>query len=362
MNVMRFTILFTFLLIGFIGVKGQINFLYTVGGNLRTIDGLSNVRIMSGITGNTSGTVNINVAERGTSTQVLKIVIRVELNQGMNVLSTAAFAQAQVRFSPTPAARLINQTRNFPPGSYDICYAFIPDNKQLAPAENCFDVEILPMSPLQLSTPAHYDTLCQKRPFLAWQPPLPVQPGTKFRLLLVEKTHPESVESIYSNAPLILLDNISAHHLNFPSGYPDLVEGKTYAWQVAAHKDGVIISTSEVWEFTVQCVEEAPVVPRESYRELKYLSNANFYIANRFLQFSFNNEYNSSKLRYAIYDLAQAGKMIKKLPEIKLKAGLNLVDMDLTQSGLTAGNIYMLRVFPFNEPVIEIKFTYTENE
>jgi len=90
-----------------------------------------------------------------------------------------------------------------------------------------------------------------------------------------------------------------------------------------AYEKGIIISRSEIWEFTVQCKEPVKPSPNDSYRELKLLVNGNYYFANRSLKFSFRNDYNTQKLRYAILDMADAGKELKNVPEVKLQYGLN---------------------------------------
>ncbi len=226
--------------------------------------------------------------------------------------------------------------------------------------ENCFETGIQPLVPISLILPADADTICLKRPVLSWQPPMPYHASMRFRLVLTEKKHADKLESIMKNVPLLLLDNISTTSINYPANYPELKEGHTYCWQVAAYQQGLIISTSEVWEFTVQCDEKAPAVPSDSYRELKLLMNGNYYTANYYLKFSFRNDYANQKLEYEVLDLAEGGKKVKRLPEIELKRGLNLIDLDLSDSDLRPGGHYILKVNPFNEPSIEIRFIYDE--
>jgi hypothetical protein len=213
-----------------------------------------------------------------------------------------------------------------------------------------------------LLNPSHLDTICNKRPVLSWQPPLPFSSGMRFRLILTEKKAGVGVEDLLMKTPLLLLDNISSTTINYPSVNPELKEGKTYYWQVVAYEKGLIISRSEIWEFTVQCTEVLKPGPNDSYRELKLLVNGNYYIANRVLKFSFRNDYNIQKLRYSILDISDAGKEIKHVPEIKLQSGLNKIDIELGDLDLKAGNHYILKVYPFNEPSVEIRFVYEEKD
>jgi hypothetical protein len=191
---------------------------------------------------------------------------------------------------------------------------------------------------------------------------MPYHSSMRFRLLLTEKRPGiPGIEMILKGRPLLLLDNISTTTINYPSQYPELQEGKTYVWQVAAYQQGVIISTSEVWEFTVQCKEAAKPLPDESYRELKVLANSGYYIANRVVKFLFLNNYGVTRLNYSIYDMGK-GEIVKNQPDVKLHYGLNKINIDLTEMELESGKQYVLKIIPFNESPVEIKFTYKDED
>jgi hypothetical protein len=184
----------------------------------------------------------------------------------------------------------------------------------------------------------------------------------RFRLLLTEKRDGEAIENLLVNAPLLLLDNITTTSINYPSSHPDLQEGKTYVWQVIAQQNNVVMSRSEIWEFTIQCTEPSKQLPTDSYRELKQLVNGNYYIANRALKFSFRNNYSIKRLIYAIYDIGDGMKKVKDCPEVTLTQGLNKVDIDLTDMDLEPGKHYLLKVHPFNEPDIDVRFIYQDKD
>jgi len=184
----------------------------------------------------------------------------------------------------------------------------------------------------------------------------------RFRLLLTEKKEGEAIENLLVNAPLLLLDNITTTSINYPSSHPDLKEGKTYVWQVIAYQNSVVMSRSEMWEFTVQCTEPGKQAPNDSYRELKQLVNGNYYIANRALKFTFHNNYNIKRLSYAIYDLGKGMKKLKDCPEVSLTTGLNKIDIDLTELELEPGKHYLLKVYPFNEPDVQVRFEYQDKD
>jgi hypothetical protein len=329
----------------------------------RNVDGLSMVQVQNLNNTPYRGQLWMKVTENNSHNQVIQVLTPVTVfNPGVTILPKTVFYNSSFTFPANSWAAIANQTRSFAPGEYSFCFQFVPQDKSQTDAfENCFDASIQPMVPLSLLVPANGDSICNKRPLLSWQPPLPYTASMRFRLLLVEKKKAQAAESIMADRPLLLLDNISGNSINYPSSYPELVEGKTYCWQVVAYQAGVIISKSEIWEFTVQCTEKAPPVPNDSYRELKLLMNGNYYFADYYLKFSFSNPYSVTSLPYTITDVAHPEKKITRLSPIKLKMGLNQIDLDLSDAGLEPGQHYILKVIPFNESPIEVRFIYQEH-
>ncbi|RXK85264.1 hypothetical protein [Filimonas effusa] len=353
-----------FLLMIFIGsyCSAQVNFVFLPDVNARTVDGLGVFQVQN-LTGKPiAGNVIIIVSEQATlksGVVVIKTPL-VTLPAGNSVFPRNSFVNSSFSFSNNAYASIVSQTRNFPPGEYNFCFRFKPEDKQADESENCFDGSVQPMVPISLLNPADKDTICQKRPVLSWQPPMPFTSAMRFRLLLTEKKKGASVMNLLANAPLVLLDNITSTTVSFPSFAADLKEGHTYCWQVIAYQQGVIISRSEIWEFTVQCTETPPKRTADSYRELKQLVNGNYYIANRYISFAFTNAYRQEKLNYRIIDLTNGLKEIKNTPDVYLVPGLNKIDIDITELGLTVGQSYALKIKPFNEPELEVRFVYKD--
>lgn len=350
------------LLLGVIRSQAQVNILFVPEVYGRSIDGLGMFQVQN-LTGQAlKGQVMINVRENISKTQVVVITTPVTtIGTGNSAFPVNAFAGSRFNFSASSLAGIVSQTRNFPPGEYTYCYTFIPSDKS-GDYDYCFDASIQPLVPISLINPADGDKICQKRPSLSWQPPVPYPPTMRFRLELVEKKPgTASVEDLLMNAPLVFLDNIPTATVSYPSFAPDLTEGSTYCWQVIAYQDGVVLSTSEIWDFTVQCND--PVQPgiNDSYRELKLLMNGNYYIATQSLKFSFQNGYNVKKLDYEIYSTDDGYKKIGNTPDVMLNPGLNKIDIDLSDLDLQDGRHYILKVYPFNEQEVNVRFIYKEN-
>jgi len=346
------------------GAKAQLNFTFLPELYGRSIDGLGTFQVQNLGTEKIPGQIFISVRENTHSSVVVILATPlVVLNPGTNNFPKSVFSNSAFRFSSNAYGAIAGQTRRIPPGEYTFCFKFVPQDKvRFDEHEDCFDAEIQPLVPLTLLNPSHLDTICNKRPALSWQPPLPFSTAMRFRLIMTEKKTNNAVEDMLLKTPLLLLDNISSATINYPSVNPELKEGETYYWQVVAYEKGLIVSKSEIWEFTVQCKEVVKPALNDSYRELKLLMNGNYYIANRALKFSFRNDYNVQKLRYAILDIADAGKEVKNVPEVRVQYGLNKIDIDLVDLDLKRGNQYILKVYPFNETPVEIRFIYKDED
>ncbi len=343
-------------------VFSQVNFLFMAEVYGRSIDGLGSVQIQSLTSQVKRGQVYITVRENISKSSIVTIVSpQFSLNPGNNSMPLGVFTGSNFSFASNAMAAIVSQTRNFPPGEYTFCYRWVPADKT-DDFENCFDANIQPLVPISLINPADEDKICQKRPPLSWQPPVPFPPNMRFRLQLTEKKKAAAIENLLMNAPLVLLDNIPSTTVSYPSYAPDLQEGHTYVWQVVAYQNGIIVSRSEIWEFTVQCSDPVKPSPNDSYRELRDLVNGNYYYATRFLKFSYKNNYNIKKLSYEIYETEGGSKKVKNIPDVPIVQGLNKIDIDLSDLDLQDGKHYMLKVFLFNEPDVLVRFVYQENE
>lgn len=362
---MKRILVIIFLLCVKMAVYGQLSFTFLPELYGRNADGLGSFQVMNRSIDKMPGKVIISVSEIRTNSAVLTVTTPEYIfNPGLNNFPKTVFSRSQFSFSPNGYGAIVSQTRNLPPAEYSFCYRFVPTDKTLFnEQEDCFDGEIQPLVPISLLDPEHLDTICEKRPGLSWQPPVPFSQDMRYRLILTEKKGDDlAMEDLVMKKPVLLLDNISTNRINYPTANPELKEGSTYFWQVIVYQKGLIISKSEIWEFTVKCKEEKPLTPQDSFRELKLLINGNYYIANRAIRFSFRNDYNITKLKYRIYDISKGNEEIQNVPEIRLQQGFNKVEINLTDLDLIPGQQYILKVYPFNEPALELRFVYQDND
>jgi hypothetical protein len=350
------------------GLKAQAqltaNFNVAIHG--QTVDGLMLAQIVSNYPQVVHARVNIRVREqsRGELLQVQSGYI--SFNPGINTLSRERFASSSFRFAQNSAGMQLSQTNRFPEGEYEFCFEMLVGDEKRQTVdetfENCFESVVQPATSLLLINPADGDELCDKRPNLTWQPPMPVRAGTRYRLILCElKEKQTDVEAINYNIPVINVDAIIGNTLFYPAKLPDLQKDKQYVWQVSAYEGKTITTRSEIWKFAVKCEEKKLPLPADSYRELKEQQTEGHYVAEGVLRFSFYNSYNAGKLSYIIENINKPGAKIKDLPELQLGSGFNKYDLDLSENRFFKdGGEYLLKVTLPDGKLLSLKFIYKE--
>ena len=329
----------------------------------QNLEGLSFVQLMSSYPQDLTGKVVIKVREIKTGNVASITIPGVYLRRGNNTIDRLAFSRSRLSFGNNYYGRTLSQSGKFPEGEYEYCFEVDLSESKIPVAaffENCFTHELQPMTPLLLINPVDGDEDCNKRPHFTWQPPMPMPAGARFRLVLTEiKEKQDIIEAINYNPPIINQGNIPINQLSYPFNAPELMLGKRYAWQVIVYAGTTIIKRSEVWVYTVKCNEEKQQVSTDSYREMKETNDGNFYAADKAIRFSFHNPYSAGDLNYSIVSLANPEKVIKKLPELKMQAGLNKFDIDLSENkSFKSGEEYLLTVKLINGRELKLRFTF----
>lgn len=288
------------------------------------------------------------------------------LQPGSNYIDRRAFANASFSFSQNYFGNAIRQTGNFPEGEYEYCFEIeVVESKDpgiLPSYEQCFTYSVQPLTPLLLINPVDGDETCNKRPNFIWQPPLPLSPDARFRLVLAEiKDKQDPIEAINFNTPLINQSQIVINSLAYPVNIPELKEGGRYAWQVTVYTDKTILRKSEIWEFKIKCREEKKNVDNDSYREVKEVLDGQVYYAYGKLRFFLSNPYNTARLNYKIYSLAMKQEEIKKVPELQMTNGHNQFEIDLSEiNEFKNDKDYLLKVWLADNKLLQLHFVYKE--
>ena len=348
----------------FIKTEGQIavNFSPAIYG--QTLDGLVYAQIMNSSGLQLKAKLTIKIREiNGAEVAAIKTTT-FTLQQGTNFINKTSFTNGKFNFSHNYYGSSLSQTGRLPEGEYEYCFEVdISESKedQFPPLyENCFVFQLQPLTPLLLIDPVDEDEICEKRPGLTWQLPMPLTRESRSRLVLTElNAKQDVVDAINFNQPIINQGGIVGNNLTYPAGAPELKVGHKYVWQVSVYTEATILKKSEIWVFTVKCDEQQKIINTDSYRELKETDDGNYYIANKILPFSINNPYANGDLNYSIASMNDPGNPIKNLPKLKMYPGLNKYEIELFENrAFKANEEYLLRVKLANGRELKLRFIY----
>jgi len=185
---------------------------------------------------------------------VMRAVSRtLQLNKGTNQITGKEVAPVGYDYL-SPVFNTDRDPNGFlPVGRYKACYTIVQLRHGDAPlTEDCLPVEVQPVSPPQLNTPADTSTLETAYPQFSWLPPLPLNlfSDLTYDMLVVEVLPGQgSYEAIQQNIPLYNISRYKDQANLYPASNAPLDTGRVYAWRVIAKNEDEFISQSEVWTF-----------------------------------------------------------------------------------------------------------------
>ena len=185
------------------------------------------------------------------------------LNKGANAITANVVGPVQYNY----LSSVFNVDRNpngfLPVGDYKACYSVIARLHGSAPlAEDCIPVEVRPLSPPQLNTPADTSVLQTAYPQFTWLPPAPANlfSNLEYEMLIVKVLPGQGpYEAIQQNVPMYNIGNYRDAVEQYPASNAPLDTATTYAWRVIAFNEGQFIDQSEVWTFKIAS-KNPPVV------------------------------------------------------------------------------------------------------
>jgi hypothetical protein len=255
-----------------------------------------------------------------------------------------------------------------PIGVFSICFSVIQtvNDATETVAEECETVEIEPLSPPMLVTPADSEHVEMTRPFFSWTPPVPFNLFNNllydFTLVEVQSTQTGAV-AVQQNFPLLSQTGLTVTNFQYPLTSPELDTSKTYAWQVTAKNNSSAIGNSEVWTFRVNKfgIDSSINVPVGFYVKLNNTTEPAYAICEGVVRYEYLNELNDSTATLKLFDISMAS-MQEITPENSqpvLKYGQNFLKWDLTNvSGITTNHIYLLELTNSKNEKWNMKFEY----
>lgn len=235
---------------------------------------------------------------------------------------------------------------NFQEGAYVYCYKFIDEEARLINMR-CLENYSTRMSPPELKYPNNQSTIFTTVPQLRWLNPVPVfssELSYSIKLVKVEEGQGRS-DALIKNLPLLERSGLKTNFYQYSALDIPLERGGTYAWKVVAlWNDNYLGETSE-WSFKIgRGTEEQEITLKESYRSLKQKPDGTSYQFSDRMYVRYINKTNADYLEYSIYEKGNPDKVIKRLPKLELKPGLNQLIINLKPLKISTDVQYVLEV------------------
>lgn len=246
-------------------------------------------------------------------------------------------------------SQVLQQSGRLPFGEYVFCYQFVATTSARPLGVNCQEKSLKVQGQPTLIYPLDQSTIDHTYPQLSWRPPLPlVGPELHYSLKLVPlKERQSPMMAMEENIPLLHMHYLKQHQLLYPiSGIP-LKTGEDYVWQITAYYHDVEIGKTDIWQFSIQQNKEKPMAKAalRSYRFVKPKLDGTFYIMDEALCFAYTNRAYDEKLAYKVYENGRRDKSLLSLPPIKLKPGLNQIDLEEEAlEGIEKNKQYTLKI------------------
>ncbi len=251
-----------------------------------------------------------------------------------------------------------------PIGNYKACYTVYRTEKteQTPLAEDCLPVEVQPLSPPLLNTPADADTISTPYPQFTWLPAIPVNlfSNLNYDLILVEVLPGQTKgEAIQKNLPLFNMGYCKTPFNNYPASNKSLDTGRLYAWKIIAKNEDDFVAESETWTFRIKPVNKVLVpVPTESYAVLDNELEGVYQVKGERLlvkYYSFEKSDTSN-----IFFVDQAGQIIYQQKQI-LVTGDNYMSFSIGKR-FEPGKQYQLLLIGLDNKKHVLNFTILKNQ
>lgn len=270
------------------------------------------------------------------------------LNPGINVINSSNTQLQSYSYGSSQQADYLRSTGRLASGLYNVCYFLIPVKGLEYGDEYCTEINSSSSEFLDLTFPYDKDTIDNKYPVLSWihsESFNLLADGEFFKLTLVEKTKSQSAETaIQVNVPIFSKSYLSSHQVQYAFDATKLEEGKTYAWMVSKHSNGLIINRTEAWEFTInRFIEPKP----HKYVTLKTKLDGSFYsVVDGRIYFKLDEKYSNIDLNTKITN--EKGESFEPVLDGDknsdgsiLARGYNTFELDVEPYNLKKGYYYL---------------------
>lgn len=265
-----------------------------------SISALSQITLSSQIEGRVK--IEVMVTNVANITLLKLISNEVTIKKGITNLNATVLTFNQVIYNNHPQANYLKTFNQLPSGIFNHCVTIIPVQNIEEPDNFCQTIDATEKEQLYLINPADEEEIETPTPLLIWfhsEPFNLLNQGEYFRLVLVELNQNQSPASgITANVPYFIQNNLTRHQVQYPLDAKPLQYGKNYAWQVQKMANGNIVTTTEVWQFTLPKKN----LPNDNKYVIinKKIDGSVYNATNDKIFFKFEERYNESNLSFRI--------------------------------------------------------------
>ncbi|OQP58024.1 hypothetical protein A4R26_23280 [Niastella populi] len=316
--------------------------------------------------GNTTQLVRVNLVllDVQTNQPVMNATTApVSLSKGARQLQARDVSPVQYTYS-IPAAKVdMDPNGMLPAGRYLACYTVVSADKgNFTLVENCIPVNVDPLSPPLLNTPANEDNLITPYPQFTWLPPTPIGlfNDLGYAIAIVEVLPGQGkADAIQQNIPLNASVYTKDLFWNYPASTRSLDTGKVYAWRVVAMNSGKPVALSDIWTFRVtKTIPEPGKVIETPFVEVKRAQDAVIATAGNVLRITYDNAAADSAVKYTITGIEEAGNPVVQEGDLALRFGPNQLQVPLRNNRkIQSGKVYLLKFTNSRNETWTVKFT-----
>ena len=288
-----------------------------------------------------------------------------KLRNGLTNTAQISLKSNSADYTNSNDAQYIRTMHQLPSGKFRFCLFVIPTINNEG-ADFCEEFENEANTFLFLINPPDKDTIDSKTPILLWNHSDPftiLKQGEMYRLTVVEINKEQGADAaINVNYPILKLDFLTRHDIQYPFDGQKLESGKRYGWQVQKLVNNVVVNKTEAWEFVIR-----PEIEQQynKYVELTAdLSTAVYTALGNKIFFTFKEEYATSGKDLKISITPENKEALKNIKakedsgnrKINSKdVGENKYEIDLDELGIEKG-YYYLRVTNEKGKTYQLKF------
>ena len=251
-----------------------------------------------------------------------------------------------------------------PIGTYQACYTVINVFKDVPMAENCIQLNVDPLSPPLLNTPADEANIYTPYPQFTWLPPTPITifNDLSYAMVLVEVLPGQGkADAIQMNIPVYSGGFITDLFLNYPSSYRSLDTGRLYAWRVVSLNNGTPAAMTDIWTFRV-VTPPKPVLPgpKNTFVELARGLGPSVSSSGETLMVTYDNSPADTTVSYTITCVDDPRNPTLQRGQLSLSRGANFLSIPLQKSaGWSTRKVYLFQFTNSRKENWTIKFTWS---